>query len=79
MREGQEKQVIFSQYIAVSAGLENFEREKINFEKQKFEVEHSLRLRETALKEAEFKMLEQKHVPEEAEKKISCFDGQEIW
>jgi len=49
--------------------FENFEREKLHFEKQKFEVEHSLMLRETALKEAELKMLEQKHVAEQAEKK----------
>ena len=51
-----------------ATGPEHFEREKLNFEKQKFEAEHSMRLRETALKEAELKMLEQKHAAERAEK-----------
>ena len=54
--------------VGEATGPEGFERERLTFEKQKFEAEHSMRLREAALKEAELKMLEQKHAAERAEK-----------
>ena len=49
-------------------GPDKLEREKLDFKKKKFDLEHSLRLRETAVKEAELKIQEQKRNAKEAEK-----------
>ena len=47
---------------------DKLERDKLDFEKKKFEVEHSSRLRERAVREGELKIQEQKHNAKEAEK-----------
>jgi len=52
-----------------ATGIDNLERERLDFEKKKFEAEQTIRLRETALKEAELKILQDKYKAEQDEKK----------